>query len=83
MSYFDKTFGQNMQRKTPNKFLMSQCHLLFLHHHSVIFVIKVTLPVNTFNSLVTNGDFMGVTNIPPPTLYFKGFLAKNNPRFFP
>ena len=92
MSYFhtqaqranwrSKTFGQNMQRKTPNKFLMSKRHLLF---KSVLLVILVRkshiLSINTFNSVVPYGNFMGVTS---QIFHYrfgtsKRFLSKNNP----
>jgi hypothetical protein len=52
-------FGQNMKRKTANKFLMRKCYLLFKFVLLVIFVIKRSLiafkwdeQINTIDELV-------------------------------
>ena len=86
MTDFDKAFGQNMQRKTPDKFLMRQCHLFFNARYSVILISKShVFIVNALDSMVANGDFMGVSSqIFHHRLWTsKRFLSKNNPRFFP
>ena len=63
MPYFHKTFGQNMHCKTPDELTMSKGHLLF---NSVLLVILVgksdILSINAYNSVVANGNFMGVTS---------------------
>ena len=62
MPKLDKTFGQNMQRKSPNKLLMCQCHLFFSSRYSVILVSKShILRINALDSMVANSDYMGVS----------------------
>ncbi len=62
MTNLDKAFGQNMQRKPTDKLAVGQCHLLFDSRHSVILVIKShVFVVNAFDSVVADGDFMGIS----------------------
>ena len=86
MANLDKSLGQNMQRKPPDKLLMGQCHLFFDSRHSIILVLKShVLVVNSFDSMVADGDFMGVS----PQIFHhrlwtpKRLFSKNHPRFLP
>lgn len=86
MTDLDKSLGQNMQGKPPDEFLMRERHLFFDSRHSIILVIKChVLLVNALDSMVANGDFVGVS-----TQIFhhrfgtsKRLLSKNYPRFLP
>src|SRR5690606_12471198 len=86
MSYFYKTFGQNMQGKPTNKHLMGECHLLFQPVLFVIFVIKRhRFIVNGFDSVITDRNFVSIS----PEIFHhrlwtsKGSVGKNNPRLLP
>jgi hypothetical protein len=55
MPYFQKTFGQNMQRKPSDKFGVRQCYLFFEPVLPVILVVKShVLMVNT---IIDKGTF--------------------------
>jgi hypothetical protein len=86
MTNLDKPLGQNMQRKPTDKLLVAQCHLLFDSRHSIILVIKGhVFVVYTFDSLVANGNFMGIS----PQIFHhrlgtaKRLFGKNYPRLLP
>ncbi|SHK95779.1 hypothetical protein SAMN05443669_10011, partial [Flavobacterium xanthum] len=56
MTYFYKAFGQNMQRKPSNKFLVRERHLFLEPVLTVIFVRKsYVLIVNALDAVVANG----------------------------
>ncbi|SHN57516.1 hypothetical protein SAMN05444395_1021 [Flavobacterium fryxellicola] len=62
MAYFYKTFGQNMQRKPSDKFLVRERHLFLEPVLTVIFVGKsYVLIVDALNAVVANGYFMGIS----------------------
>ena len=62
MTDFHKPFGQNMHRKSSDKLLVAQNHLLFDAFLAVIFVRKSDrLRINFSDSLVADGDFMRVS----------------------
>ena len=80
MTNFHKPFGQNMHRKTADKLLVAQNHLLFDAFLAVIFVIEgYIFSINFSDSLVADCDFVGIT-----TQIFglpNGFLAKTTQGF--
>ena len=66
MTDFYKSFRQNMHRKSSDKLLVAQNHLLFDAFLAVIFVIeRYIFSFNFSDSLVTDGDFMRVSAKPP------------------
>jgi hypothetical protein len=63
MTDFHKPLGQNMQRKSPDKLPVRECHLLFDSRHSIILIIEShILIVDVINSMVANGYFMGISS---------------------
>ena len=66
MTDFHKSFRQNMHRKTADKLLVAQNHLLFDAFLAVIFVIeRYIFSINFSDSLVTDGNFMRISAKPP------------------
>jgi|UPI00055013D6 hypothetical protein len=63
MPYFYKTLGQNMKRKTADKFLVLEGHAFALPVLAVIFVMKTyILIINAFYSVVANGYFLSISS---------------------
>ncbi|SHM76648.1 hypothetical protein SAMN05443669_10707 [Flavobacterium xanthum] len=61
MTYFYKAFGQNMQRKPSNKFLVSEHHLFLEPVLTVIFLGKsYVLIVNALDAVVANGNLISL-----------------------
>ena len=86
MTDFHKSFRQNMHRKTADKLLVAQNHLLFDAFLAVIFVRKSDrLRINFSDSLVADCDFVGITTQIFHHRFWasKRLFSENYPRFFP
>jgi hypothetical protein len=62
MPHTYKSFGQNMQCKTPHKLLMAQSHDFCFGIVFIVFVGKCNRGIiDGFDTIITDGYLMGVT----------------------
>ena len=68
-----------MHRKSSDKLFVAQNYLLFDAFLAVIFVIeRYIFSINFPDSLVTDGNFMGVSAKPPVTKHYRQFFLSFN-----
>ena len=61
MPDFYKAFGQDVQCKAADKFLLCQCHLLFDAVLTIVFVTKsYRFIIHCHNPMVADGNFVGI-----------------------